>query len=152
MYLSSIEFLEAQEFHLMALPERMIDEVSLSACQDTKGRPLCPFCGKSFFDQSNRNRHLKMQFSEILWLVAGQTDELVTPSEDYICDVCGKTFCSKVSMTSHRYYQHRTHRHYECPQCNHVFTRKPNLQRHLRHCHSDVSYEQKELSNSSFNQ
>ncbi|XP_022249356.1 zinc finger protein 2-like [Limulus polyphemus] len=91
VHVDSKEFLEVEEFQSMTLPERMFDEASLLGLQDIRGRPVCPVCGKSFFDRSNRNRHLKMHFSG---------------RKSFTCKICQKTFTWKNNLTTHMKHYH----------------------------------------------
>ena len=87
-------------------------------------KKVCKICGKKFFSEHLKLRHLKRHD---------------LPKQ--ICSVCGKTFSSKYNVHRHMIEQHNAMQqlseNFECYKCEKVFLTKGSLGRHLQGVHRE---------------
>ena len=85
----------------------------------------CHFCGRSFFSASHLTNHLKHVHG-----VGSKTD-------DYICEICARTFPTKSYLRIHM----RTHKekHIKCQLCSKMFRWESALRSHLAAAHAHTA-------------
>ena len=84
----------------------------------TSGKPFCPICLRIFEKKTDRDNHLA---------VIHRGDN----SDVFRCEVCGKTYMSKVAVEYHQTVKHGGDR-FECTICGNSFGHKSALKRHSK--------------------
>ncbi|XP_057338385.1 zinc finger protein 93-like isoform X2 [Microplitis mediator] len=106
---------------------------------------VCKSCGKGFNALSGLNRHKKLIHGANKKYPCGQCDRKfsskVTRDEHrrthlderpFACQLCGKAFKQKSSLYSHRkFHQTLTVPIHKCPDCERVFPRRQELDKHI---------------------
>lgn len=89
-----------------------------------KNRPICRFCGKEQQDAFRMRQHelsIHIDISEL------------TPDQIYVCDMCGRLFKTKTSISSHFIRAHTPKTEtFPCPTCGKVLAHQTALYMHER--------------------
>lgn len=93
----------------------------------TNERPfMCEYCGSTFKYKSSCDLHTKNIHS-------GDNQQIISSPETNYCDVCNKTFSTKVYRNMH--YKRHYGEGYLCQICSKLFVSKNHLHRHVRLMH-----------------
>lgn len=122
----------------------------------------CWVCGRTFAEEGILRAHLRTHSGERPYKCSICTKSFATSTaltlhtrthtgeKPLVCRFpgCGKRFAESSNLTKHM----RVHmeRQYECEICKHKFTRRDQLQRHIRRCHDNDSLRMPELEKSEF--
>ena len=106
----------------------------LHKCNSGLKKYGCESCGKNFPTDFALQGHECMSNT----LSSNGGIETGSINEDFKCNICNKTFCSKASLSNHNEHVHEGKRYY-CDQCENDFISKARLQEHTYNYHNFTS-------------
>ena len=93
----------------------------------------CDFCYEFFSDEEILSKHVLSIHKSI---IEGKKK----------CDICDKTYRTKLSLYQHVNMEHSNEKSYECETCTKVFLNESTLNRHKKSIHlSNVTHVKKSL-------
>ena len=92
-------------------PHLYEENVALQATNYT-----CQKCGKIFSKKHNFVKHIKLNIRTVGKQRRRENNKKIS----FICNICGKSYCSKEYLQHHIVVQHEGIKPYQCPYCEKV--------------------------------